>query len=345
MSELGWVSWSAWALIVIAAAVLRSYAYALYRAVVLGLHTLIFLALAPSDGVLRMVALGLHALVYFDSAALIFPELRPLTYRLLVSWPAQYFAASTLLAFPWAIAAALGLTPHGAWLPYLLGTIGLLQSLTTRAETRSIEVGAVPHLAGIARVPKRTANDNMASGARPLRIVQITDPHLGPFMPVGRLRRICQRAVDQNPDLIVLTGDFLTMESQRDATHLSAALAPLRALSGRTFACFGNHDHEAPRTVCQALHSAGIVLLKDDATSIVTPAGRVQIVGFDFHFRGRAARMDEVSRAHPREPGAARRAAVRMVLPVPRHPYGQLGSHRHRRAAVRCRGPRAAVDA
>jgi len=43
--------------------------------------------------------------------------------------------------------------------------------------------------------------------------VQITDPHLGPFMSERRLRRIAERAVARNPDLILLTGDFLTMES------------------------------------------------------------------------------------------------------------------------------------
>jgi hypothetical protein len=33
-------------------------------------------------------------------------------------------------------------------------------------------------------------------------------------MSVERLAGICARAVDKGPDLVVLTGDFLTMESR-----------------------------------------------------------------------------------------------------------------------------------
>lgn len=51
------------------------------------------------------------------------------------------------------------------------------------------------------------------------------------------------------PDLICLTGDFLTMESHHDPELLRRSLEPLAALKGRVFACHGNHNHEAPETV------------------------------------------------------------------------------------------------
>jgi hypothetical protein len=141
---------------------------------------------------------------------------------------------------------------------------------------------------------------------RPLRIVQITDPHLGPFMSVARLRRIVERAVAKKPDLVVLTGDFLTMESQADPRLLGDALAPLRALPGRAFACLGNHDHEAPETVRRALDSAGVRLLVDEATEVDTDAGRVQLVGMDFHWRDRKELMKSVCERFPRAAGALR---------------------------------------
>jgi predicted MPP superfamily phosphohydrolase len=141
---------------------------------------------------------------------------------------------------------------------------------------------------------------------RPLSIVQITDPHLGPFMSVQRLQRICQRAVERNPDLIVLTGDFLTMESQHDPKHLRDALAPLRAAPGKVFACLGNHDHEALDIVRDALSDNGVTLLVDDSTTVTTDAGLVQIVGLDFHFRERAARVPAVFEEHPRVDDALR---------------------------------------
>ena len=141
---------------------------------------------------------------------------------------------------------------------------------------------------------------------RPLKLVQITDPHLGPFMSVERLRRICERAVERAPDLVVLTGDFLTMESHDRPELLAQALEPLRALEGRTFACLGNHDHEALDTVRTALEKNGVELLVDSATEVATPAGNVQLVGFDFVWRGRAEHLAAVTAAHPRKPGSLR---------------------------------------
>ena len=126
------------------------------------------------------------------------------------------------------------------------------------------------------------------------------------MMSVARLRRICQRAVERDPDLVLLTGDFLTMEAQADVAHLRDALAPLKALEGRVFACFGNHDHEAPELVRSALADAGARLLVDDAAVVETPAGPVQIVGFDFAWRDREAKMRAVCEAHPRIAGTLR---------------------------------------
>jgi predicted MPP superfamily phosphohydrolase len=136
--------------------------------------------------------------------------------------------------------------------------------------------------------------------------VQITDPHLGPFMSVARLRRIAERAVLAKPDVVLLTGDFLTMESQAAPEVLETALEPLRALPGRVFACLGNHDHEARGIVDNAMAKNGITLLVDDAREIDTPAGRVQIVGVDFVWQGRQAHLARVCAAHPRTPGALR---------------------------------------
>jgi predicted MPP superfamily phosphohydrolase len=137
-------------------------------------------------------------------------------------------------------------------------------------------------------------------------LVQITDPHLGPFMSIERLRTICQRAAAQRPDLVLLTGDFLTMESQSDPSVLARALAPLAELEGKVFACFGNHDLEAPDTVKAALAEVGATLLVDDACEVDTEAGRVQILGVDFRWRGRADHLKRVCADHPRAAGALR---------------------------------------
>ena len=291
---------AAWLVVVVAARVRRNRFFATFAGVLVGVHALISCGLARHVGPLFPVYAALQATVFANYFFLSSPRMRPFAYRLFITFPASFFAASTLLALPWAIVAALGFTPHGLWIPYVLGFAGLVESLYLRREVVDLVVDRVP-VEGLRRHPRSAPREGRA-----LRFVQITDPHLGPFMPVARLRAICERAVAEAPDLILLTGDFLTMESQQSVEHLAEALAPLKALPGKVFACHGNHDHEAPALVAEALRRAGVTLLVDDATLVETAAGPVQIVGMDFHFRDRAAQMARVCAAHPRVAGALR---------------------------------------
>jgi uncharacterized protein len=296
-----------WFTVVLSARFIRSGAFATFVAVLLGIHSLCAVALAPAFARILPLYAALHVAVLVNYFFLTRPRMRRLPFRLLVSWPAAFFAAGTLLAFPWALLMALGLRPWGVWIPYALSAIGLFQSLTSRREEVDLVVvlpegdklrphvdALSPHLRGTTRTD------------RPLRIVQITDPHLGPFMSVARLRRICERAVQADPDLVVLTGDFLTMESQSDPNLLRDALVPLRALPGKVFACHGNHDHEAPEIVARAMRENGIDLLVDEARLVHTPAGAVQIVGVDFQRRERDAHLARVCETFPRAQGALR---------------------------------------
>jgi predicted MPP superfamily phosphohydrolase len=209
-----------------------------------------------------------------------------------------------LLALPWALVAAFGVHPWGVWIPYALAALGMRQSLTTKREDIDLVVPGAAEATPVAPFGPHPRGDERI--ARPLRIVQISDPHLGPFMSVARLRRIAERAVAAAPDLVFLTGDFLTMESQSDPDLLLDALAPLAALPGKVFACHGNHDHEAPAVVARALAKNGIALLVDASRDVTTAAGPVQILGIDFSYRDRKARLERACAEHPRTPGALR---------------------------------------
>lgn len=293
----------AWLVVVAAARRRRGGLYARFVGVLLGIHTLISCALFRHVGPLAPGFAYLQGAVYLHFLLLSRPRMRPLAYRVLVSIPASYFVAAIFLSFPWAIASGLGATPYGLWVPFALAVVGILQSLTARREEIELVVDRAP-IDGLRRHP--LPREGAPGARRPLRIVQITDPHLGPFMSVARLRGICERAVERAPDLVVLTGDYLTMESQDTADHLAEALSPLRALEGRVFACHGNHDHESPRHVATALARAGVRLLVDDAALLETAAGPVQVLGMDFHYRDRAERMAAVCARHPRMKGALR---------------------------------------
>ena len=295
--------WSiaAWAAVVASAWYFRSRSYAIFRAVLLGLQVLFASALfARFHPVWPLFVYG-HASVFVQSLALIRPRMRGLGYRALISIPGAFFGAGTLLALPWVLLGAFGVQLPLPWLPYAVALVGVLQSLRSREERVDLVVAdgsSVPEL------QRHRAQEPIAG--RPLSIVQITDPHLGPFMSVARLRRISERAVERQPDLVLLTGDFLTMESQSDPELLAEALAPLAGLPGRCFACFGNHDHEAPDTVRSALASAGVTLLMDDAREVQTAAGPVQILGMDFVWKGRQEHLARVCADHPRLPGHLR---------------------------------------
>lgn len=294
---------AAWLTVVLSARLVRSGAFAIFVAVLVGIYSLLAVALAPSFRPILPLFTYLHVTVYVNFLALSVPRMRPLVYRLLVSWPAAFFTAGTLLGLPWALVAAFGYQPWAPWIPYVFAAIGMLQSLTTKREAIDLVVAGPDGMRAERLGPHPHGSEREG---RPLRIVQISDPHLGPFMSVARLRRIAERAVAAKPDLVLLTGDFLTMESQSDPDLLLHAFEPLRLLPGKVFACHGNHDHEAPAIVARAMEENGIRLLVDDATVVETEAGRVQIVGMDFTFRDRKGHLERVCARHPREPDALR---------------------------------------
>lgn len=284
-----------WVWVVITARVVRNRLYATFVGVMLGVYSLIALAIHPAAPPWSQLFLACHVTVYLNFVFLAWPRMRPWWFRLLVSYPSAFMVGGTLLALPWALASTV-VAPKFIFIPYALAAFGLFQSLTSRRDQVDVVVGdGVVEVLGPHRSPEFREE-------RPLSIVQITDPHLGPFMSVRRLKAICERAVARAPDLVVLTGDFLTMESQRDPRDLIEALAPLKAMPGQVFACLGNHDHEALPLVERALRENSVTLLVDDETTIDTPAGKVQLVGFDFHFRERAQRIPAVAAAHPRKP-------------------------------------------
>ncbi|NOY92150.1 MAG: phosphodiesterase [Deltaproteobacteria bacterium] len=284
---------------------MRGRFYAIFALVLLSLESFVGAQLIPRflevSPWLYGAALYLHASVYVHLASLLFAKLRPLAWRALVSIPAHFMFGASALAFPWAVGQALGAEPGYLWAPYALALLGVVHSLTSRRSLVDLRLDELDIGERVRRYPL-----GEASAERPLRLVQITDPHLGPWMSVARLKRIAQRAVEHEPDLILLTGDFLTMESNGDPDALAEALSPLGAMPGRVFACRGNHDLEAPRTVAEGLRRAGVRLLVDEAEVVDTPAGCVQVLGLDFNWREREARMREACAAHPRVDGALR---------------------------------------
>ena len=118
-----------------------------------------------------------------------------------------------------------------------------------------------------------------------LRILLLSDIHVaGPDMSPERLGRIVGEVNAQNPDVVLIAGDFVS--DKQFATKrfsFNEAIAPLRQLTSRfgTFAVLGNHDHWRNAAAAHAaLRGAGINVLDNSAAR----AGPLAIGGLDDAF-------------------------------------------------------------
>ncbi|MGH7369891.1 MAG: metallophosphoesterase [Candidatus Methylomirabilaceae bacterium] len=123
------------------------------------------------------------------------------------------------------------------------------------------------------------------SGARtfdpPLRVVQVSDIHSGLFMTPSRMRRCAEAVQRLQPDLFVLTGDYITNSISYLAPCVEA-MAQVRARYG-SFAVLGNHEHwyGEPEEFVAAFGAEGITVLQNDHRVIETDRGRIAVAGID----------------------------------------------------------------
>ncbi len=75
----------------------------------------------------------------------------------------------------------------------------------------------------------------------PMRVVQLTDIHAGVYMVRDDIRRYVETVIALNPDLFVLTGDFIS-DSMAFLPDCMEEIVKVRARYG-TFAILGNHEH------------------------------------------------------------------------------------------------------
>jgi len=164
------------------------------------------------------------------------------------------------------------------------------------------------------------------------KIVQISDFHIGTSLDRSKLAEIVTLVNNLQPDLVAITGDFVTFDPQAYVSDLVDTLSGLIPRDG-TVAVLGNHDHWTdPQVVRSMLKEAGIVALDNTVFTLARGAECLHIAGVD-DFMNRKARLDRVlHRLPPRgaaillahEPDFADRSVVsgRFDLQLSGHSHG-----------------------
>ena len=101
---------------------------------------------------------------------------------------------------------------------------------------------------------------------RGLRIGFLTDIHRSQTVSHEMVSAAVDMLMAENPDLIVLGGDYVTFGDRKFVQPAAEALAPLSAPHG-VFAILGNHDDD--RDMPAALSARGFTVLKDARTRIM----------------------------------------------------------------------------
>lgn len=111
-----------------------------------------------------------------------------------------------------------------------------------------------------------------------IKVAHLTDQHVGRVTPLHVQMQAIDLALAQDPDVIVLTGDFVCHSELylHDLTEL------MKRIDRPAFAVLGNHDHWTKATaVKKALINGGIEVLENEHTTIRIRNDVLQIAGVD----------------------------------------------------------------
>jgi predicted MPP superfamily phosphohydrolase len=124
---------------------------------------------------------------------------------------------------------------------------------------------------------------NLAPEFNDYRLVQISDIHIGTWMNRPRLCEAIDLVNRQHPDLVAITGDFVTYDPERFADDLTTTLRRLKSRDG-VVAVLGNHDHWSGATaVRKILRASNVTELRNAVYTIHRGKANLNIAGIDDH--------------------------------------------------------------
>ncbi len=123
------------------------------------------------------------------------------------------------------------------------------------------------------------------------RLVQISDLHVGAVVDDDYMKNAVAKVSALNPDLLVITGDFVTYQSPRDVDKCLSHLSDLKPARLATIGIAGNHDYglgctqpEVARRLEKGLDQLGIRLLRNEIADVagLSICGLDDLWGGDF---------------------------------------------------------------
>jgi predicted MPP superfamily phosphohydrolase len=90
-------------------------------------------------------------------------------------------------------------------------------------------------------VTKRRVRLSRATLPSPIRVLHLSDLHASFVVPLSHIQNAITLGLEGSPDIICLTGDFITFRHDFDSREYVRALRRLTA-AAPTFAVLGNHD-------------------------------------------------------------------------------------------------------
>jgi uncharacterized protein len=173
------------------------------------------------------------------------------------------------------------------------------------------------------------------------RIVQLSDIHHGPFSSREQIERAVDTANRLKPDIIALTGDYISKE-RHYAAPCAEMLGRLKARYG-VYAVLGNHDHWTDAALITDLFRAeGITVLINEGQRFELNGEAIWLSGVDDTMVGledlslalAGARSDEMKLLLAHNPIILRRAARANVdLVLSGHTHGGQVAIRSERSA------------
>lgn len=120
-------------------------------------------------------------------------------------------------------------------------------------------------------------SSKIPEGMNRMRIVQISDVHLGLIVREGRLRKILRKVREAEPDILVSTGDLVDGQTN-DLSKMAEMFHNVPTKYGK-FAVTGNHEYYAGLERSLAFtEAAGFSILRGEGVQV---AGMMDIVGVD----------------------------------------------------------------